>query len=48
MKLLLDTNAYTGLMRGRESVVAAVSEAEEILMSAVVVGELLFGFRNGN
>lgn len=48
MKLLLDTNAYTGLMRGRESVVSVVSDAEQILMSAIVVGELLFGFRNGN
>ena len=30
MKLLLDTNAYTGLMRGHESVVTAVSEAEPV------------------
>ena len=48
MKLLLDTNAYTGLMRGHESVVTAVSEAEQILMSAIFVGEFLFGFRNSN
>ena len=48
MKLLLDTNAYTGLMLGHESVVTAVSEAEQILMSAIVVGEFLFGFRNSN
>lgn len=47
MRLLLDTNAYSGLMRGREPVVSVVSRAEQILMSAVVVGELMYGFQHG-
>jgi len=47
MRCLLDTNAYTAFRRGQERVVALVKHSEEVLMSAVVVGELLFGFRNG-
>jgi len=48
MKLLLDTNAYTALFRGHEGVAARVRRAEQVLISVVVVGELLFGFRNGS
>lgn len=47
MKVLLDTNAYTALFRGDESVASRVRQADHVLMSAIVVGELLFGFRNG-
>ena len=35
------------LMRGHEQVAEIVREAEELLFSAVVVGELLYGFRHG-
>jgi tRNA(fMet)-specific endonuclease VapC len=48
MKLLLDTNAYAALMRGHAGVAARVRRAEQILLSAVVAGELIFGFRNGS
>jgi tRNA(fMet)-specific endonuclease VapC len=48
MKLLLDTNAYTALLCGHDDVARRVRAAEQILMSVVVVGELLFGFRNGS
>lgn len=48
MKLLLDTNAYSALFRGDERVVERVRRAEEVVLSAIVVGELLFGFRNGS
>ena len=48
MKLLLDTNAYVALRNGKPEVVTLVREAESIVLSAVVVGELLFGFRHGN
>lgn len=48
MKLLLDTNAYTALMRGHEDIVASVQRAELLYLSAIVAGELLFGFRNGS
>ena len=48
MKVLLDTNAYTALFRGHPGVVARVRRAEQVLISVVVAGELLFGFRNGS
>jgi tRNA(fMet)-specific endonuclease VapC len=48
VRVLLDTNAYTALFRGDAGVAARVRAAEQVLVSAVVVGELLFGFRNGS
>lgn len=48
MKLALDTNAYTGLMRGNGAVIRAVRQAEHLYLPATVVGELLFGFRGGS
>ncbi len=47
MKLLLDTNASAALMRGRSEVANRVRQAERVLISSVVVGELFFGFCNG-
>lgn len=47
MRTLLDTNAYTALMRGHPFVADRVRRSDELLLSSVVVGELLFGFRNG-
>ncbi len=48
MKVLLDTNAYSALMRGQTTVVDRIRRAEQIFLSAIVIGEILFGFRNGN
>ena len=48
MRVLLDSNAYSRLMRGDDQTAAVVRDATEVLMSAVVVGELLYGFRNGS
>jgi tRNA(fMet)-specific endonuclease VapC len=48
MSLLLDTNAYTALFRGHEGVAERVRRSEQVLISAIVAGELLFGFRNGS
>ena len=48
MRVLLDSNAYSQLMRGDNQTALAVRDATEILMSAVVIGELLYGFRNGS
>ena len=48
MKRLLDTSAYVALRRGQPTVAAIVRESEELVFSMVVVGELLFGFRNGS
>ena len=47
MKRLLDTNAYAALKRGHDGVVQLVRESTELVFSIIVVGELLFGFRNG-
>ncbi len=48
MKVLLDTNAYSGMMRGDAAVVHHVVRAQQILLSSIVAGELLFGFRQGS
>lgn len=47
MKRLLDTNAYVALKRNHDAVAAMVRESTELVFSMVVIGELLFGFRNG-
>lgn len=47
MKILLDTNAYGALMRGQADVADRVRRAEAIMLSTVVAGEILFGFRAG-
>ncbi len=48
MRVLLDSNAYAHFMRAHEQVVELVGSAEETLLSAVVVGELMYGFRRGS
>ncbi len=45
---MLDTSAYVGFKRSVEVVVEIIVSAESILFSPIVVGELMFGFRNGN
>lgn len=47
MKIMLDTSAYVGFKRNNTELVEIIVRAELILISAVVLGELLFGFRNG-
>lgn len=47
MKVLLDSNAYTQLESGEPRVRHFVAQAEAILFSIVVAGELLAGFRQG-
>lgn len=48
MRLLLDTNRYTDLVRGVPDVVARLESAEQVLLPFPVLGELYFAFRNGN
>ena len=48
MRVLLDTNAYSALMRGDEAVVRRVRRSERLYLSTIVVGELLYGFRCGS
>ena len=48
MRILLDTNAYSHMMRNEQQVATIVRNATEIVMPAVVIAELLSGFRTGN
>jgi tRNA(fMet)-specific endonuclease VapC len=47
VSILLDTNAYASFRRGHRGVVARVRHASQILLSAIVVGELSAGFEIG-
>ena len=47
MRILLDSNAYSAFKRGNYEVRNLIRDAEEVLFSAIVVGEQLFGFRQG-
>ena len=44
---MLDTNAYVGFKRNVIEIVEFIVGAELILFSPIVLGELMFGFRNG-
>jgi tRNA(fMet)-specific endonuclease VapC len=44
-KILLDTNAYVGYLRGDEQVLAYLGQAECVFLSVFVMGELYAGFR---
>jgi tRNA(fMet)-specific endonuclease VapC len=48
MRFMLDTSAYVGFKRDVLEVVNLIVTAERILFSPVVLGELMFGFRNGS
>jgi tRNA(fMet)-specific endonuclease VapC len=45
---MLDTNAYVGFKRNVVEIVEFIVGAELILFSPIVLGELMFGFRNGS
>lgn len=45
---MLDTSAYVGFKRNVVEVVNMIVTAESILFCPVVLGELMFGFRNGS
>jgi tRNA(fMet)-specific endonuclease VapC len=47
MKALIDTNCYTALMRGDETIAQFLDEAEIVYLSTIVAGELLAGFKGG-
>jgi tRNA(fMet)-specific endonuclease VapC len=46
-KIILDTNAYAVLLAGDEDVLGAISSAETVYMSVIVLGELFAGFAGG-
>ena len=47
VRALLDSGAYSAFMSGSHRGREIVQDAEVVLMSAVVVGELLYDFRQG-
>ena len=47
MRIMLDSDAYSMLMRGDGRVGDLVRSAEQIVMPAVVVAELTYAFRQG-
>ncbi|MBI2684943.1 MAG: type II toxin-antitoxin system VapC family toxin [Acidobacteria bacterium] len=48
MTVLLDTSAYSGLMRGDFEIIELVAQAVRIVIPSIVLGELHSGFRRGN
>jgi len=48
VRAMLDTNAYSALMRGVPAVAAHVRRSTRLYLPAVALGELLYGFRNGS
>jgi tRNA(fMet)-specific endonuclease VapC len=45
---VIDTNVYTDLMNGHQSVESALESFERILLPVTVLGELLYGFTYGS
>ncbi|MGC1273365.1 MAG: type II toxin-antitoxin system VapC family toxin [Planctomycetaceae bacterium] len=48
MKISLDTNTYSGFMRGEPTLVQVVRSASLIVMPLIVIAELRAGFAAGN
>jgi len=48
VRILLDTCAYSRLKLGHRATIRLVRDAEEIVLSTIVLGELLAGFRRGS
>lgn len=46
-RVLLDTSAYSYLMRGSTAVADLLDGADEVLLCSAVIGELLSGFKKG-
>ena len=47
IRVMLDTSAYSALLRGHGEIKQAIQEADEIFLNPVVLGELLAGFAMG-
>lgn len=47
MRICLDTSGYSAFKRGHDGTLEAVRRAAEIVLPAVVLGELFAGFRIG-
>lgn len=47
-RILLDTNAYSDLMRGSSKILDILGSANRVYLSVIVIGEVLTGFRGGS
>lgn len=47
MPLMVDTSAYSAFKRGHSVAVGAIRSHREVLLPAIVIGELLGGFETG-
>ncbi len=47
-RILIDTNIYSYALRGIPDVINTIQKANEICISSISIGELLFGFKNGS
>ena len=47
-EIMLDTSAYSALLRGNAKVKDVLNASDRIYLNPVVLGELLSGFRHGN
>ena len=47
MKLIIDTNAYVGFKLGYTELIEYLAQASSVIISPIVLGELMFGFRGG-
>lgn len=48
MRVALDTNRYTDFMRGEATIAEQLESAEEVIIPAIVLGELRAGFLLGS
>ena len=48
MNVLLDTSAYSAMLRGHQPVLDVLRRSQTVAVSAVALGELYSGFRAGN
>jgi len=46
--ILLDTNAYTGLINGDTGIFERIAQADIVYMSVIILGELYTGFYGGS
>lgn len=47
-RILIDTNIYSGALRGEETIVRILRQAEHIGICAISIGELFSGFKGGS
>jgi predicted nucleic acid-binding protein len=48
LNLCVDTSAYSAFKRGHEAVVEALARADELVITPIVLGELIAGFKAGS